>query len=282
MGDQFQIGKVLGRTFSIFLGGFINYTAIAAVPLASYVFAPLVLHLGIAGVILAPILMLLLWLPLNFLAQGVLFYLVIRRMRKSNARLSDSLKVAVARLPSFMGVSLLVFLALGCLATIGTIAVGVMLMAARSALAAVGGSATVLVVSVIASMGAAATIAVASVCWITVLLSWSLAPIACFVERSGPFGSLHRSRQLTKGHRWRLFGLFLLMAIVIFLFGRFVLSSLFIQAAHGAVPAMTMIAITLCYTILAAFGAVLLAVIYHDLRIALEGADLDQVAKVFE
>jgi hypothetical protein len=43
---------------------------------------------------------------------------------------------------------------------------------------------------------------------------WFVASPACVVERLGVFQSLGRSQMLTKGHRWRLFGMFLLLFAV--------------------------------------------------------------------
>src|SRR5262245_24344715 len=42
---------------------------------------------------------------------------------------------------------------------------------------------------------------------------WFVAGAACVVERLGPWTSLRRSYELTKGHRWKLFGLVLLLII---------------------------------------------------------------------
>src|SRR5258708_17090641 len=44
-------------------------------------------------------------------------------------------------------------------------------------------------------------------------MMWSVATPACVVERLGPFRSMARSRALTKGHRWKIFGLLLLTLI---------------------------------------------------------------------
>src|SRR4051794_27055060 len=42
---------------------------------------------------------------------------------------------------------------------------------------------------------------------------WLVAVAACVVERAGPWRSLRRSQELTKGHRWKIFGLFLLLPL---------------------------------------------------------------------
>jgi hypothetical protein len=43
---------------------------------------------------------------------------------------------------------------------------------------------------------------------------WFVATPACVLERLGVFQSLGRSRTLTQGHRWRIFGIFLLLFAV--------------------------------------------------------------------
>src|SRR6516225_3291269 len=45
-------------------------------------------------------------------------------------------------------------------------------------------------------------------------LRWSVALPACVVEGLGPLASMKRSAQLTKGHRWKPFGIFLLLWVV--------------------------------------------------------------------
>ncbi len=101
---------------------------------------------------------------------------------------------------------------------------------------------------------------------------------ACIVERLGPMQSLGRSRELTKGHRWAIFGLWFLVAIVVAigsglagrigaLIGGFALS-LLLNLIWGALAG--------------AFNAIMVVVAYHDLRVAKEGVDTDKIASVFD
>src|SRR5262245_19060790 len=46
------------------------------------------------------------------------------------------------------------------------------------------------------------------------LTMWWVATPACVVERTGPWTSLKRSAELTKGHRWKVFGVMFLLAII--------------------------------------------------------------------
>ena len=101
---------------------------------------------------------------------------------------------------------------------------------------------------------------------------------ACVIEKLGPFASFGRSRALTKGSRWRLFGLILLTYL-----GLAVLAGAFggigawvggvVGYKLGAMPA------TVLFT---AFVSVLTTVVYHDLRVAKEGVDIETLAGVFD
>src|SRR5882672_2304710 len=47
-----------------------------------------------------------------------------------------------------------------------------------------------------------------------VMTMWFVSTPACVVERTGPWTSMKRSAALTKGHRWKVFGLLLLLFII--------------------------------------------------------------------
>jgi hypothetical protein len=104
-----------------------------------------------------------------------------------------------------------------------------------------------------------------------------VAPQACLLERTGVFASLSRSAALTKGHRWQIFGIllvvFLTSAIVTFLLG-LILS--------GAGATVTALVGALWQALVGAFGAVLGGVLYFQLRSVKEGFDIDQIASVFD
>jgi hypothetical protein len=106
---------------------------------------------------------------------------------------------------------------------------------------------------------------------------WLVGLPACLAERLGPWTSLRRSRELTKGHRWKVFALTLLLFI-----GS--LGSMFVEpwlfAAAGLIAGS---AVKLMWNGLwVAFSAVLLGVTYHDLRAAKEGTDIGRLAVVFD
>jgi hypothetical protein len=101
---------------------------------------------------------------------------------------------------------------------------------------------------------------------------------ACVVEQLGPAASMSRSKQLTKGHRWKIFGLWLL---AVFVSG--ILQSVLIGLA-GLIggPILALIVFLAWSAIFGAFYAIMVVVIYHDLRVTKEGVDTDQIAAVFD
>ncbi|SFJ92156.1 hypothetical protein SAMN05216304_11914 [Bosea sp. OK403] len=98
---------------------------------------------------------------------------------------------------------------------------------------------------------------------------------ACVIEKTDVMASLYRSVALTKGYRWQVFGL-LMLIFAVALIGSSVLSRM---AGYGFVGECLSFAWQVVTT---AFGAVLAAVIYHDLRAAKEGIDLDTLANTFD
>jgi len=106
---------------------------------------------------------------------------------------------------------------------------------------------------------------------------WFVGLPACLADQLGPWASLRRSRELTKGHRWKVFALTLLL-FTASLCGVFVEPWLF--AAAGLIAGSV---VKLMWSgILIVFNAVLVVVTYHDLRVAKEGTDIERLAVVFD
>jgi hypothetical protein len=106
---------------------------------------------------------------------------------------------------------------------------------------------------------------------------WCAAVPACVVEALGPFAAMRRSVQLTKGYRRKIVGILLVFGGVRWVVG-FLLGLLPLWAGRYA-----SLAAGLVWG--AAWGAywnAALVMIYHDLRMAKEAVDPQEVAAVFD
>jgi hypothetical protein len=113
-----------------------------------------------------------------------------------------------------------------------------------------------------------------------VMCMYFVAAPVCIAEREGVGASLRRSRFLTKGHRWQIFGALFLVLIISLIAG---------GAVAGAIGAASIVGATTVTifqgavnAVLGAFYAVMTAVFYYHLRVAKEGVDLAKIASVFD
>jgi hypothetical protein len=110
------------------------------------------------------------------------------------------------------------------------------------------------------------------------LTMWFVTTPACVVERLGVFASMARSSALTKGYRWQIFGMMVLIAIAESIGGAGAKAVLGLTGNAGLVIAGTLI----WSGVSSAFGAIFAVVTYHDLRVAQEGVDTQRIAAVFD
>jgi uncharacterized membrane protein len=113
---------------------------------------------------------------------------------------------------------------------------------------------------------------------IIVFCVYAVASPACVVERIGPIKAMSRSAFLTKGNRWRVFGLMILLFLVTGLLSQFAI--LLARLAGG--PVFSLVVSAPVEGIVGGFSAVAIAVLYAQLRIAREGVDIDHIAAVFD
>jgi uncharacterized membrane protein len=106
---------------------------------------------------------------------------------------------------------------------------------------------------------------------------WFVSVAACVVERTGAWASMRRSRELTKGHRWKVFGIVLLLILLSLVNP---LLQLVLTAAAG--ETLALIGTAIWTAIGSAFSSVIIAVTYYELRAAKEGIDIEQIASVFD
>ncbi|NUO64391.1 MAG: hypothetical protein HOQ11_10320 [Gemmatimonadaceae bacterium] len=131
--------------------------------------------------------------------------------------------------------------------------------------------ATVLGVSFLYGLGVGFGLIFLIVPGIWVAVTYFAGMAAAMVEGTGANASLERSKALTKGSRLRIFGIFGVSYLVYFIATAFVGG---IAGAVFGVAAGTLVA-TLLMACIYPFIAVLVTLLYFDLRIRREGLDLD-------
>ncbi len=111
---------------------------------------------------------------------------------------------------------------------------------------------------------------------IIALLMLLVAGQVCLVERLGPIASLSRSAALTKGHRWALLGVILVVGLIGGAFQGISSVSLLHFGLPGVIVALLLTAVAQAFTNTA------YAVQYHELRVAKEGVGSERFAAVFD
>jgi hypothetical protein len=121
---------------------------------------------------------------------------------------------------------------------------------------------------------------------ILICMWWCAVPVAV-VEKGGVSVSLARSSELTRGHRWTVFGIILVMGIIQAIAGAviamvFVSSTTATELAAGRISLVGMIVLFAVSAFFAAWQACANAVGYHDLRATKENIDIEAIAAVFD
>jgi hypothetical protein len=100
---------------------------------------------------------------------------------------------------------------------------------------------------------------------------------ACVVEQVGPFASIRRSAHLTKGNRWKILGIFLLLVVA-----SLAVTGLTAVFRFGLGTEFATLFNFVLESVLSAYTSLIAVVMYHDLRVAKEGLDTDRIAAVFD
>lgn len=117
---------------------------------------------------------------------------------------------------------------------------------------------------------------------IAFVVLWVAIP-AAVVERPGVFASLSRSAELTKGHRWQIFGLVLLLAVLGAVVTFVVAMPVGGMAAYAKSGTSLILLVNLAVSaFFMALWAVVAAVSYHDLRVVKEGLGSEDIAAIFD
>jgi hypothetical protein len=247
---DFSIGRVFGRAWSVFSGNFATFVLVTATSgLPSFLIqqaAPDTLgntYADVGMAVFATIVMLGFWT----LSQAIVLYGAFQVMRGRPIDLVGAARIGSRRALSIVGLAIAVPV-LCFLAALLFIVPGVILY-----------------------------------------LVWFVATPVCVVERLGVFRSMGRSAELTNGFCWRILGLQLVILISVFVIGS--IASTAAPAILGAAGASALAAsldttlgqvVNMVWNaIWTAFYAIVVAVTYHDLRVAKEGVDTEQIAAVF-
>jgi hypothetical protein len=141
------------------------------------------------------------------------------------------------------------------------------------------------ILSILALLGIVAGFILLVIPGIMLAVWWSVIVPVRVVENTGITETFGRSRALTKGYRWRIFGLFLMFGVAMLLAGfaiRLVMGlSLLEDNPADAFSASSLIASGLVNIPLYGILAAGVASIYYELRLVKEGIGPQQVADVF-
>ena len=279
---EFRIGRVFSESWSVLTGNFVKLclvTGIVSLPsvlLRQFLLAGALDPFGgpaqvnpsqinpsaIIGPVAVIFVVLILLMPIS---EAIIFYIAVQHMRRSPVNLVEGLEVGLRRFFPLIGIRLLVVLALAGVSLLAGILAGV--------IAAAGAAAGTAAVAIVVGL----CVIVFGVAYFMLIMMWSVAGPVCVVERLGPVKSLGRSRELTKGHRWKIFGLTLLLLLCTLPLG-----IAFGAAGYFLTPVLRAAIGFIWNAIWLAFFWSTYAVTYRDLRVAHEGLDTDQVPMVFE
>ena len=264
---DFRVGAVLSGSWRIFAGGLLFFLGV-----------PVLIDLIVVGVSVGTVLLfelaggdaqfgrtvaavgafliIVLAVILNMLGQAVLLVGAFQRLRGEPIRAGAALKRALVRFLPLLG---LVFLF-----GLGLTIVGLICLVIMSAFMTLLGFIGVLLVPLFA------------VPVVVLLVMWAVIVPACVVEGLGPIESLVRSAELTRGHRWKVLGIILLLVIA-YIFASQTTDAMFgpTSAELAALAQVVLIAVWTAYWNCAAI------MLYRDLRVAKEGVDTREIAAVF-
>ena len=148
-----------------------------------------------------------------------------------------------------------------------------------------------IVVSILFTLAIAFGLILLIVPGIMIACAWCVAVPSLVADRTGIFGAFSRSAELTRGNRWRVFGLFLVLFVILIVLSS-VLGAVTMAAVFSdpnalenpfaaALNPVNIVVSVFQQTITAVLGATLTAVLYVELRRAREGAGPQWLAEIF-
>ncbi|MDG2527827.1 glycerophosphoryl diester phosphodiesterase membrane domain-containing protein [Caulobacter endophyticus] len=129
---------------------------------------------------------------------------------------------------------------------------------------------------------------------IIVSIMWSVAAPSLVVEKKGVFASLQRSRDLTRGHRWAIFGLFIvymILSLILSVVTQAIGAPLGVASGNMfGIQGLNMSAGLIVFVVVSAVmngvqavvGSAGVAALYYELRTTKEGAAPDETAAIFD
>jgi hypothetical protein len=140
-------------------------------------------------------------------------------------------------------------------------------------------------IGVVSSLGVMVGIILLIVPGIIFALMWSVATPSFVVERDGVFASLRRSAELTKGSRWKILGLFLIVGVVYWaislLIGFAGIAVYNPSSVNAGLTIANVIASLVVLTVFNAIWGTVQASLYIELREQKEGTSLGNLEQVF-
>ena len=262
----FRVGDVLSRAWRLFTGNLLFFLLVpfvlylimvAAIVIFVLTFGLAVWASGSTALIwVGALLGIIVVLGFTMIGQGMLLLGAFQRLRGQALRIGEVLQRVLNRLLPLLGLSILWGLALFLAVAASVFVVGM--------LAAALGAVTIVLVPAIYIPAA------------ILLVMWAVVVPACIVENLGPIGSMSRSTDLTKGYRWKIFGIFLLLFLLSLVASIVQVMLAFISEILGNIFAI------IWFVVWIAYWNCSVIMTYHDLRVAKEGIDTEQIASVFD
>jgi hypothetical protein len=256
---DFRLGKVISKSIEVFLNNIGAFTLIAGLMLVPTV--PTYMMDEQTDPALTEAIILLISAVIVFalwpLISAVILYAAFQHMRGRPVSLADAIAHVLPRSLALLGI--MFFGILGMM-------IAVVVPVVFNILGVISRDETIMI-------GVALAVPV-----LFLMVIWYAAGAACIAEKLGVRQSLRRSRDLTKGFRWRIFALLLLIIA-----GTVIASSLAFATQAAGMNVWVQMAVDFVWQGLSGgFTSVLVAVSYYYLRVAKEGVDIEQIAAVFD
>lgn len=286
--SDFRIGAVIGGGFALFRDHLVHFLALGTIMFLPPLLFVLIFGgagfmsvmvgtadpetIGAEGMSIAAGVVGVLYFVLYFLLLAATTFSTFEALRGNPPTLGQSIARGLSRFLPVLGVSILLGLLIMLVAGVGGAAV-----AAFAAL--VGG----VVGGVLAAIVGVALFIL--VIWLYVRF-FVVIP-ALVVERAGVYGCFGRSARLTKGHRWKIFGI-LILAAVMFGIASGLVPLLSLQLLiltgipTGVVEIVSLIINFAIQVVVTVLFVLMVCVAYYHLRRAKEGIGVEDIAAVFD